>query len=24
VAGTPEGVAACDVSHTGRFLRDVL
>jgi len=24
VAGTPEEVAACDESHTGRFLRDVL
>ncbi|PSQ97651.1 MAG: excinuclease ABC subunit A [Bacteroidetes bacterium SW_9_63_38] len=24
VAGTPEEVAACDDSHTGRFLRDVL
>ena len=24
VAGTPEEVAACDGSHTGRFLRDVL
>jgi len=22
--GTPEEVAACDESHTGRFLRDVL
>ena len=24
VAGTPEEVAACEASHTGRFLRDVL
>ncbi|MEF8865831.1 MAG: excinuclease ABC subunit A, partial [Salinibacter sp.] len=24
VAGTPEEVAACEDSHTGRFLRDVL
>jgi excinuclease ABC subunit A len=24
VSGTPEEVAACDESHTGRFLRDVL
>jgi excinuclease ABC subunit A len=23
-AGTPEDVAACPASHTGRFLRDVL
>jgi excinuclease ABC subunit A len=24
VAGTPEDIAACDASHTGRFLREVL
>ena len=24
VAGTPDDVAACEQSHTGRFLRDVL
>jgi excinuclease ABC subunit A len=24
VAGTPEEVAACEESHTGRFLKDVL
>jgi excinuclease ABC subunit A len=24
VAGTPEEVAACDASHTGRWLREVL